>query len=216
MFTGIIEEMGTVAQVIRKGQSYGLAFEADHVLDGTVAGDSIAVDGVCLTVADLADGRFEVGLAPETLSRTTLGRFEQGDRVNLERSLTPSSRMGGHFVQGHIDGTGKILKKQLDGDSVRLEIGFDPAQMRYIVNKGFIAVDGISLTVIDATQDRFSLMLVAFTRNHVTLAGKAIGDLVNIEVDILAKYVEKVRGAQFEVRVPKPETWNPEPMTNDQ
>ncbi len=191
MFTGIIEEVGKVAQVTRNSQSYSLAFEADCVLDGTVVGDSIAVDGVCLTVTQLTDGRFEVGLAPETLSRTTLGELVEGDRVNLERPLTPSSRMGGHFVQGHIDGTGIILERQRDGDSVRLEIEFDPAQMRYVANKGFIAVDGISLTVIDAKEDRFSLMLVAYTQEHVTLAGKKVGDLVNIEVDILAKYVDR-------------------------
>jgi len=200
MFTGIIEETGSIAEVIRNGQSYGLAIEADCVLDGTAVGDSIAVDGVCLTVTRFKESRFEVGLAPETLSRTTLGKFVEGDRVNLERSLTPSSRMGGHFVQGHIDGTGTIVKKRPDGDSVWMEIEFDPEQMRYIVNKGFIAVDGISLTVIDAIENRFSLMLVVYTQDHATLARKEVGDSVNIEVDILAKYVEKVGGPRFSVR----------------
>jgi riboflavin synthase len=197
MFTGIVEEVGRVARVIQNELSYGLEIEAELVLNETIVGDSIAIDGVCLTVTRLDEGRFEVGLAPETLSRTALGHLSGGDRVNLERSLTPSSRMGGHFVQGHIDGTGTILSRELDGDSVRLEIAYDPDQMRYVVNKGFIAVDGISLTVIEALPDRFTLMIIAFTQDHATLADKDVGDRVNVEVDILAKYVEKVRGARF-------------------
>ncbi|MFV1980879.1 MAG: riboflavin synthase [Rhodothermia bacterium] len=200
MFTGIIEETGIIAEVIRDEGSHALVIDADLVLDGTAVGESIAVEGVCLTVTSILESRFEVGLAPETLSRTTLGTLIEGDRVNLERSLTPSSRMGGHFVQGHIDGTATIVKKRSDGDSIWMELEFEPDQMRYIVNKGFIAVDGISLTVIDANEDRFSLMLIAYTQDQVTLAGKEVGDSVNIEVDILSKYVEKVRGSRVEVR----------------
>jgi riboflavin synthase len=186
--------MGRITRVLESEDSYGLEIEAEKTLDGTSIGDSIAVDGVCLTVTRFEGLLFEVGLAPETLSRTTLGSFEVGDMVNLERSLTPASRMGGHFVQGHIDGTGTISSREPDADSVRLEIAFDPALMRYVVNKGFIAIDGISLTVIDALEDRFTLMLIAHTLQHVTLGNKEVGDKVNIEVDILAKYVEKVVG----------------------
>jgi riboflavin synthase len=194
MFTGIVEEIGTITAITKSDLSYGLTIEADTVIDGTIEGESIAVDGVCLTVTQIDGRRFEVGLAPETLSRTTLGGFVVGDRLNLERSLTPLSRMGGHFVQGHIDGTGEILSRTPDGDSLTLTIEFDPTQMRYVVNKGFIAVDGISLTVIEALEDRFTLMLIAYTQDHVTLGRKDVGDLVNIEVDILAKYVEKISG----------------------
>lgn len=194
MFTGIVEERGKITRIERGVDSFYLTIEAERVLEGTRVGDSIAVDGVCLTVTELSDSdsSFKVGLAPETLSRTSLGDLDEGHPVNLERSLTPTSRMGGHFVQGHIDGTGTILSMEPDDDSVRLVIEFDPELMPYVVNKGFIAVDGISLTVIDALEDRFSLMLVSYTLDHVTLGKKRPGDLVNIEVDILAKYVEKV------------------------
>ena len=184
--------MGRVRRVDRGEESFTLAIEADKVLDGTKLGDSISVDGVCLTVTALSDSHFEVGLAPETLSRTTLGELETGGGVNLERSLTPTTRMGGHFVQGHIDGTAKIVSKERDDDSVRMEFEFDPSLLRYVVNKGFIAVDGISLTVIDARESSFTLMLVDYTLSHVTLGKKEVGDRVNVEVDILAKYVEKV------------------------
>jgi riboflavin synthase len=190
MFTGIVEEIGSVEEVTRGEGSFELTIAASAVLEGTPIGDSISVEGVCLTVTALSDTSFSVGLAPETLSRTTLGSLVEGDHVNLERSLTPTSRMGGHFVQGHIDGTGEILSKKKDDDSVRLVIGFRPDLMHYVVNKGFIAVDGISLTVIDAFDDRFSLMLVDHTLKHVTLGRKKVGNRVNIEVDILAKYVE--------------------------
>jgi riboflavin synthase len=201
MFTGIIEEMGRISRVLETENSYGLEIEAGQSLEDASIGDSIAVDGVCLTMTELRGDRFTVGLAPETLSRTTLGSFEAGSRVNLERSLTPRSRMGGHFVQGHIDGTGTITSRIPDADSVRLEIAFDPDLMKYVVNKGFVAIDGISLTVIDAFEDRFTLMLIAHTLEHVTLGAKSVGDKVNIEVDILAKYVEKVAGVH--VRPPR-------------
>lgn len=192
MFTGIVEEVGRITEIREAEDSFGLTIEADTVLDGTHPGDSIAVDGVCLTVTETTASSFAVGLAPETLLRTTLGGLAVGSGVNLERSLTAASRMGGHFVQGHIDGTGTIVGRTPDDDSVRLEIELDPALMRYVVNKGFIAVDGISLTVIDAFEDRFTLMLVAYTLDHVTLGRKEIGDGVNVEVDILAKYVERL------------------------
>ncbi len=205
MFTGIIEEIGSVILVARGDDSFDITIGADTVVGGsrsgdgmavanTRPGDSIAVDGTCLTVTALTNSTFKVGLAPETLSRTTLGSLRQGDSVNLERSLTPTSRMGGHFVQGHIDGTGTILEVRPDDDSLWFEIQLDPRHMKYVVPKGFIAVDGISLTVVDALDDRFTVMLVAYTQQHATLGRKQAGDRVNIEVDILAKYVEKVHG----------------------
>lgn len=192
MFTGIVEEIGTVTAVSSGPRGHELDIRAETVLDGTQPGDSIAVNGTCLTVTELRDAVFRVGCAPETLHRTNLGSLVPGDRVNLERSLTPSSRMGGHFVQGHIDGTGTILEISPDEESLWLTIAFDPDQMRYVVPKGFIAVDGISLTVVDAFDDRFTIMLVAYTQEHVTLAAKRPGDRVNVEVDILGKYVERI------------------------
>ncbi len=173
-------------------KGHELTIQAETVLDGTRLGDSIAVNGTCLTVTELDGSAFRVGCAPETLHRTNLGSLVSGDHVNLERSLTPTTRMGGHFVQGHIDGTGTILETRPDEESLWLTIGFDPEQMRYVVPKGFIAVDGISLTVVEALEDRFTIMLVAYTQEHVTLAAKGPGDQVNIEVDILGKYVERI------------------------
>jgi riboflavin synthase len=192
MFTGIIEEIGRIIQIEEGAESFTLTIGASIVLDGTKSGESIAVNGTCLTVTELLGGAFTVGLAPETLSRTNLGSLVVGDGVNLERSLTPTSRMGGHFVQGHIDCTGTILSTRPDDDSLWLEIGCDPSQMRYVVPKGFIAIDGISLTVVEALDDRFTFMLVAYTQDHVTLGRKRPGDAVNVEVDILAKYAESV------------------------
>ena len=192
MFTGIVEEVGHVTSAMWHGESYRMAIRATKVLDGTKLGDSIAVEGVCLTVSSLSDDRFEVGLAPETLSRSTLGSLSIGDGVNLERSLTPDSRMGGHVVQGHIDGTGVIKQVTTEGDSVVLKIALERQLMRYVVSKGFVAVDGVSLTVIEADDEWFTLMLVAYTQDHVTLSRKQPGNAVNIEVDILAKYVERL------------------------
>ena len=192
MFTGIIEEIGRIIEIEDGHDSFALVIGANVVLDGTESGHSISVNGTCLTVTELFDEAFKVGLAPETLSRTNLGSLTVGDGVNLERSLTPTSRMGGHFVQGHIDGTGTILSMRPDEDSLWMEIGYDPRQMRYVVPKGFIAIDGISLTVIDARDDRFTFMLVAYTQDHVALGQKQPGDPVNVEVDILAKYTERV------------------------
>jgi riboflavin synthase len=192
VFTGIVEEIGTVTAVTPDGEGHEITIEGKAVLEGTSLGDSIAVNGTCLTVTDLKDSTFKIACAPETLHRTNLGLLRAGDRVNLERSLTPSSRMGGHFVQGHIDGTGTIVDVRPDKESLWYTIAFDPDQMRYVVPKGFIAVDGISLTVVDALDDRFTIMLIAFTQEHATLSSKQAGDLVNIEVDILGKYVERI------------------------
>ncbi|MCB1042173.1 MAG: riboflavin synthase [Acidobacteria bacterium] len=188
MFTGIVESVGIVSSA-RKGE---LVIEDPCVVEGTRLGDSIAVNGVCLTVTQIQLDKFWVGVAPETYRKTNLGRLKPGDRVNLERALTPSTRMGGHFVQGHVDATATIAEKRPEGDALWLRFRLDPELMRYVVPKGFICVDGISLTVVDVSDSAFSLMLVTYTQSHVTLPHKHIGDLVNIEVDILGKYVEKI------------------------
>ncbi len=196
MFTGIIEEIGTVRELRRSGDGTTLKITAGMVIRDARPGDSIAVNGTCLTVATLGEDFFTAGLAPETLQRTNLGRLQTGSPVNLERALLPTQRMGGHFVQGHVDGTGVIRSMRPDKDSLWLTIAATPELMRYIVPKGFIALDGVSLTVVEVWENTFSVMLVAYTREHIILPQKKPGDHVNIEVDILGKYVEKLLTAR--------------------
>ncbi len=189
MFTGIVEEIG-VAREIRPGR---LIIGAKKVLEGTSVGDSIAVNGACLTVTALGDGSFTVDVMPETMRRTNLGRLHYGDPVNLERALLVGGRLGGHFVQGHVDDTGKVLSVTPDGDASIVKFSAPSKLMRYIVNKGFIAVDGVSLTVIEPDVFSFSVSLVEYTRKQTILSDKKPGDMVNLEVDIIAKYVERLK-----------------------
>jgi len=189
MFTGIVEEIGTIA-----GASSGkLAVSANLVLENAKLGDSMAVNGVCLTVSDLSAGGFSVDIMPETLRRTNLGRLHYGDPVNLERAMPADGRFGGHFVQGHVDGIGKVLSMVPEEEAVVARISLPRELTPYVVLKGFIAVDGISLTIIDCDDISFSVSLVAYTRKHTTLGTKKHGDIVNLEVDIIAKYVERLR-----------------------
>jgi riboflavin synthase len=197
MFTGIVEEVASVARVQRTGQGYELAIRARQVLAETRPGDSIAVDGVCLTVTYLNGENFTVGLAPETRARTNLARLREGNRVNLERSLTPNSRMGGHFVQGHVDGLGVITAFRREQDALWVTVDAPAQLMPYIVPKGFIALDGVSLTVVDVYESSFTVTLVAYTQQHITLPEKQAGYRLNIEVDVLGKYVAKQLAARF-------------------
>ena len=192
MFTGIVEEIGTVRHCRPDGAGFELAVDADVVLEGTRLGDSIAVNGVCLTVTALDGAGFVTGLAPETRSRTALDTLAPGTGVNLERSVTPSTRMGGHFVQGHVDGTGRIVEFRPDADALWVTVEVPPALMRYIVPKGYVALDGTSLTVVDVGERTFSVTLVAYTQAHIVLPRKAVGDALNVEVDVLGKYVERL------------------------
>lgn len=192
MFTGIVEEMGTVARLQRVGAGYDLTIRAKTVLEGTNLGDSIAINGTCLTVTHLSPATFTVGLSPETRGRTNLVQLKEGQQVNLERALTPSTRMGGHFVQGHVDGVGTVTAFRPDADALWVTIAAPADLMRYIVPKGFIALDGVSLTVVDVTDQTFTVTLVAYTQQHITLPKQTAGYKVNIEVDILGKYVEKI------------------------
>ena len=189
MFTGIIEEIGTVRETSRDR----LAFEAREVLDGTRTGDSIAVNGVCLTVVSLENHGFAVNVMPETLRRTNLGRLRYGDQVNLERALTLGGRLGGHFVLGHVDDIGEVVSVSSEETARIVRISTADELMPYIVNKGFIAVDGISLTIADLDDVSFVVSLIAYTRENATLGEKRPGDIVNLEVDILAKYVENLK-----------------------
>lgn len=192
MFTGLIEEMGAVASIRQTDKSFDLTVNAETVLEGARLGDSIAVNGVCLTATALEDHSFTVGLAPETLKRTNLGDLEQGDPVNLERSLLPTTRLGGHFVQGHVDATGVIKSFRPDNDALWLTVETDPELMKYIVTKGYITIDGTSLTVVDTGPDWFNVTLINYTQQKIILPRKKSGDRVNLEVDILAKYVERL------------------------
>lgn len=194
MFTGIVEEIGTVEELSEVGGGWSLTVQASTVLEDTGLGDSLAVNGVCLTVTNMTDSAFTVGLSPETLRRTNLGDLRPGDRVNLERSLALNGRIGGHFVQGHIDGTGVIRAFRPEGDSLWVTVAAPGELLRYIVPKGYIAVDGTSLTVVDVLKDAFTFMLVAYTQQHITLPHKPVGSRVNLEVDILGKYIERLIG----------------------
>ncbi len=196
MFTGIIEEMGTLKQTTPGDASVHLTMGARKVLEGTALGDSIATNGVCLTVVSKTEDSVTVDVMHETLKNTNLGTLKVGDSLNLERALTPSSRMGGHFVSGHVDGTGIIQDIQDDGIAKRLFIGVDESLTEAIINKGSIAVDGISLTVYGVSKTHFEISLIPHTQDVTTLLKKKIGDSVNIETDMIGKYVLKMSNAQ--------------------
>ncbi|MFC1990528.1 riboflavin synthase [Chloroflexota bacterium] len=188
MFTGIVQEIGRVASA----QAGRLVINAGEVLQGVEPGGSIAVNGVCLTVTDFDDNSFSADIMPETLSRTNLGLLRSGDRVNLERPLALGGELGGHMVQGHVDDTGRVATITRDGDSTLIRFETSPEVMRLIVPKGFVAVDGISLTVVNKDSTSFRVSIVDYTRQHTTLGEKQPGDVVNLEVDIIAKYVEQL------------------------
>lgn len=192
MFTGIIEEIGTVASV-PQGR---LVINASKVLEGMQLGGSIAVNGACQTVTNFDNQRFSVDVMPETLKRTNLGLLHVGDRVNLERPLALGGELGGHLVQGHVDDTGKIASLIKEGDAILMDFEAPPDLMSYIVPKGFVTVDGASLTVVSKDTTSFRVSIVSYTRQHTTLADKNTGDTVNLEVDIISKYVAEFSKAQ--------------------
>ncbi len=197
MFTGIIEELGTLESLTPQPTGARLRIRAKTVLTDVFAGASIAVNGVCLTAVDLALGAFAADLAPETLSRTNLGDLRPGDRVNLERPLSPSGRLGGHMVQGHVDGTGEFLALEpLGNDNWWLRIKVPAALDRYLIEKGSVAVDGISLTVARITGCEMAITIIPHTYEHTTLGAYQPGSRVNLECDMLAKYVEKLLAAR--------------------
>ena len=186
MFTGIIEEIGKISLI----QPTRLTVKAAKTLEGTELGSSIAVNGICLTVTDFTADSFSVGIQPETLRRTSLGHLKAGDEVNLERPLTLGGRLGGHLVQGHIDDTGKIASIKHEQEAIEVTIHLPLRLLRYIAVKGFIAVDGLSLTVVGLGEDSFTISLIEFSQRNTTIGKHKIGDIVNLEVDIIAKYVE--------------------------
>lgn len=192
MFTGIIEEIGLVKKIERKGDGIYLTIDAKKVLEGTVTGDSISIDGVCQTVTHAGNSSFTVFCSKVTSDITTLASFKPGRRVNLERALTLQSRIGGHIVQGHVDGTGIIKNIMKDENGIALEISAPGPILRYVVQKGSIAIDGISLTIVSRSATGFKLYIIPETIQSASLAEKRTGDKVNIETDILAKYIENI------------------------
>ena len=193
MFTGIVEEAAPVRSIELDESGNGwLSVEAVRALDGLKLGDSIAVNGACLTIVSLEGGVFSVDLAPETLRKTNLGALRGGDLVNLERPLAVGDRLGGHIVQGHVDATGKVQSARPQADSVLMGFRTPKRLMPYIVEKGFVAVDGISLTVVNRRAASFSVSVIPYTLEHTTLRERRVGDPVNLEVDVLAKYVESL------------------------
>jgi riboflavin synthase len=195
MFTGIVEELGTVEALEDQGDAVRLTVRGPLVTSDAARGDSISVDGCCLTVTTGIDGRAEVFTADvmhETLAKTSLGGLEPGARVNLERAVTPATRLGGHIVQGHVDGTGTVVRRTPSEHWEVVEISLRADLERYLVPKGSITVDGISLTIVDVNAESFTVSLIPETLARTTLGFKQDGDLVNLEVDVIAKYVEKM------------------------
>ena len=190
MFTGIIEETGKIKSVSKGMRSVILEIEANKVLEGTIPGDSIAVNGVCLTVTGIGDGYFAADVMPETVRCSGLGAVRNGDRGNVEGALPLGGRLGGHIVTGHIDGTGRIAAFEKDDNAVWVTVSAGQDIMKYIIRKGSVAIDGISLTVADVGGGYFRVSVIPHTQSETVLVSKRIGDTVNLENDMLAKYVE--------------------------
>jgi len=188
MFTGIIQEIGALLRV-SPGEAYKLRIRAKKTLDGIGLGDSICVDGACLTVVDFDGDSFEVDAMPETIEKTTLKFLRVGSRINLESSLEVGGKLGGHWVTGHVDGTGKILSKRKVGNAFEYEISIPHGLSKHLVPKGSVAVDGISLTIIECGPERFKVGIIPHTFQETTLGDKGAGEFVNLETDVIGKYV---------------------------
>lgn len=188
MFTGIIEETG----VLKEQNGGNLVIQADKVLEDVHLGDSIAVNGVCLTVTEFQKNWFRADVMAETLRRSSLGTLKKGSRVNLERAMAANGRFGGHIVSGHIDGTGTVENMQREGNAIWVTISCGAALLRYIAEKGSIAIDGISLTVAEVRENGFRVSIIPHTGEETTLLARRTGDMVNLETDIIAKYVERL------------------------
>ena len=198
MFTGLIEELGRVRSVERQGENARIVIEAHNVVEGTASGDSIAVNGVCLTALDIGKDSFAADVSRETLVRSTLGGLAPGSAVNLERAVTPATRLGGHIVQGHVDARGQFLGAEISGEFWTVRIGFPPEMAQYLVFKGSVAVEGISLTVASLADAHFEIAVIPKTWQLTNLSSLKPGDPVNLEADVIAKYVERM----IQARVP--------------
>lgn len=207
MFTGIIESIGTVAATEHQGGDLRLTVRTGKLsMDAVAIGDSIATSGVCLTVIEMGDDHYVADVSGETLALTTVGDWHPGDAVNLERALTPTTRLGGHLVSGHVDGLGEVVERRPDARSVRFTIRAPDAIARYIAAKGSVCVDGVSLTVNSVDGNRFTLNIVPHTLQETTLSGYTVGHKVNLEVDIIARHLERLlsfRGADDDTPISK-------------
>jgi riboflavin synthase len=192
MFTGIIEETGIIKSIRTEGRSARITISAEKVLEDMKVGDSINTNGVCLTVTEFSSSAFTIDVMPETMQRTTFAKLRSGSRVNLERALRLTDRLGGHIVSGHIDGTGILEKIREDENAVWLSVSSEPGILRYIVEKGSVAIDGISLTVVKVSQRSFEVSIIPHTQTETAILLKKTGDTVNIECDIIGKYVDKL------------------------
>ena len=192
MFTGIIEELGTIARIEQGARGARIEIGAEIVTSDIHNGDSIAVNGVCLTALDVSPASFAADVSPETLERTTLGDLKPSSRVNLERAVTPATRLGGHIVQGHVDGRGTFVSAIEVGDFWTVRIGFPPEMAKYFIYKGSVAVEGISLTIAHLAADHFDIAVIPKTWEVTNLSSLSPGDPVNLEVDVIAKYVENM------------------------
>lgn len=192
MFTGIIEEIGIIKSIRTVGRSARIVISASKVLESMKTGDSINTDGVCLTVTEFSPTTFTVDMMPETMLRSTFGKLKPGSSVNLERALRLSDRLGGHIVNGHIDGTGILARIRKDENAVWLSIAAGEPILMYIVEKGSVAIDGISLTIVKVNRQSFEVSVIPHTQAETTILTKKTGDAVNIECDIIGKYVEKL------------------------
>lgn len=201
MFTGLIEEIGTVRQVQSGTSACVLTVSAEIVRSDVQIGDSIAVNGTCLTVCRTDGSSFSADVMPETMRRTNLGRLHPGSKVNLERAMPANGRFGGHFVSGHIDGTGTVRNMQREGNAVWVTVSADAMLLRYMIEKGSVAIDGISLTVARVTQQDFSVSVIPHTAGQTTLLSRNPGDIVNLECDLIAKYTEKLFNPQQKSRI---------------
>jgi riboflavin synthase len=204
MFTGLIEEIGRVQKIVLHGSSAVLTIAADKVLGDVKLGDSICTNGVCLTVVDFSKAHFSVDIMPESLSRSNLGRLKSGDAVNLERALRLGDRLGGHLVSGHIDASCQISDIRTDANATWYTIQAEPSVLKYIIEKGSVAIDGISLTVAYADMTCFKVSIIPHTSSQTTLKMKKTGDFINVECDAFGKYVERI--ATFTAQAEKKET----------
>lgn len=202
MFTGLVEELGKVKNIIRGTKSIRLTIEAHKIFSDIKLGDSIAVNGICLTATDIKHNQFTADVMPETMQRTSLAILKPGDVVNLERALQLNDRLGGHIVSGHIDGIGIINTIEQNDNAILIKINAEPDILKYVVTKGSIAIDGISLTIVEVTTDWFLVSIIPHTAAMTTLGFKTTGDPVNLETDVLSKYIEKFLNNQN----PRPET----------
>lgn len=203
MFTGLIEEVGVLESIQGNEQSSRLVISAQHVLEGVKLGDSIAVNGICLTVTAYTNRQFSVDVMPETMNKTSLRQLNRGQPVNLERAMRLGDRFGGHIVSGHVDGTGTIVSREKNANAILFRIAAGPSLLKYIIPRGSICIDGISLTVVDVTTSDFAVSIIPHTLENTSLAARRPGDAVNLETDVIGKYVERLLGDRARVDNPQ-------------